>query len=128
MTIKSSSYREPQKSQTEILYNTKTPYLQLGGQTLLTKFKSMISPINPFALDQSENPNKITYSILSKKGTMFNPLPLPNPVQYRSFLPVHNDELTDTTYERHNMSTGKESSGDHSMLSLEPIGLPVACD
>lgn len=101
-------------------------YLRMGGRGLLDRFKSLIAPINPFAI-----PFAATYkrSAATPQDSFHHERgePYPNPTVFSSIFPAHYDPLSSKTDKspgelKHNQTLWKQ--GTPKTVSFP---LPTAC-
>ena len=111
----------------EKIEGTRYPYYNLDGpiRKNLAKFKTFIAPINPFAYQQVPSKDRVAF-VPTRHGRSWLADPLPNPVQYDTFLFTHPDPL-EGDYETPTHNLGKESRGTYSTIGISGELLPMAC-
>ena len=104
-------------------FGTRYPHLDIDGG-FRSSIKKLITPLNPFAAQQVATPNRLAF--MQFKGHRFYaPDPLPNPIKFSRFVPIHYDALNDTTFTpADDFLEGMESSGTtkvSKIIKVEPI-------
>lgn len=108
-------------------YKTAYPYNNVSGG-LFTKFKRVIAPINPLAIEQASANNRLSFNTFNGNHGFIAP-PLPNPVKYGGFLNAHYDPLT--TSEHPPDSRTYHTAGpmqDKGVLTMVPTKFPRPCE
>ncbi len=90
------------KSFMEEMHGTNYPYFIMDDAGMFKKsfgkIKQTFSSINPFALQQIPSNKRLAFA--PNNGTSFySQDPLPNPVKYQTFLPIHYDPLSESKFE-----------------------------
>jgi len=107
-------------------FGTRYPHLDIEGG-FRSSIKKLITPFNPFAVEQVATPNRLAFSQF-KSHRFYAPDPLPNPIKFSRFVPVHYDALNDTTFNPvDEFLEGQESSGTTSVTKLVKWEPPAVC-
>lgn len=104
---------------------TKYPYWRIGGRTLVDRFRSAVSPVDPFAKPMVPSHNRVSYTP-KHKTAHYKPDPYPNPVTFVNLLPVHYDPLKSSSFsmphERH-----QHHHGPSGLIKPVFTSFPLGC-
>lgn len=108
-------------------WGTRYPHLDVN-QGSISKFKGLFSSINPFSLEQVPSENRMSFAPFAGRR-FYLADPLPNPVRFSRFLPVHYDPVNDLEYKAPEPFFGAiESSGTQANFAVNTnLSLPIAC-
>lgn len=108
-------------------FGTRYPHLDMEGG-FRSKIKKFITPINPFAVEQVATPNRLAFSQF-KSHRFYTPDPMPNPIKFSRFVPVHYDALNDSTFTPvDEFLEGQESSATTKTTKLVQWEPPAVCN
>lgn len=106
---------------------TKYPYYDVSG-SYLNKFRKLVAPINPFAMEQSSS-NERLQAVPFEKGGFLNTINIPNPIKFRAIFQAHYDANTATEPIKESKSFGLSAPiHDNTFPTLTAAKFPRVCE